>query len=89
MAGVNIHLGFNLGFIGGLGMQEVLLILVVLLIFFGARKIPEFARGLGQGIREFKNAANNIKNDIEREAQNDPKSVQDSAHNQSSKEIKD
>ncbi|MCS6905082.1 MAG: twin-arginine translocase TatA/TatE family subunit [Bacteroidia bacterium] len=60
---------FNLGFIGGLGTQEILLILVVLLIFFGARKIPEFARGLGQGIREFRNAANNIKNDIEQDAQ--------------------
>jgi sec-independent protein translocase protein TatA len=76
----------HLGFIGGLGMQEVLLILVVLLIFFGARKIPEFARGLGQGIREFKNAANNIKNDIEQEAQNNSKAAQPT---KDIKEIKD
>ena len=41
---------------GGLGGQEILLILLVILIFFGAKKIPELARGLGKGIREFKDA---------------------------------
>lgn len=38
----------------GLGMQELLLIGLVILIFFGARKIPEFMKGLGKGVREFK-----------------------------------
>jgi sec-independent protein translocase protein TatA len=76
----------HLGFIGGLGVQEVLLILAALLIFFGAKKIPEFARGLGQGIREFRNAANNIKNDIEQEAQNNSKPSQPT---KDIKEIKD
>ena len=52
-------------FFGGLGGQEVLLILLVILIFFGAKKIPELARGLGKGIREFKDATKDIKNDIE------------------------
>ncbi len=52
-------------FLGGLGGQEVLLILLVILIFFGAKKIPELARGLGKGIREFKDATKEIKNDIE------------------------
>lgn len=41
-------------FIGGLGMQEILLILLVVLIFFGGKKIPEMMRGLGQGVRSFK-----------------------------------
>ena len=50
---------------GGLGGQEILLILLVILIFFGAKKIPELARGLGKGIREFKDATKEIKNDIE------------------------
>jgi sec-independent protein translocase protein TatA len=55
-------------FLGGLGGQEVLLILLVILIFFGAKKIPELARGLGKGIREFKDATKEIKNDIEESA---------------------
>ena len=51
--------------IGGLGPWEITLIIVVLLVFFGARKIPELARGLGKGIREFKDATKEIKNEIE------------------------
>jgi len=41
----------------GLSGGEILLIAIALVILFGARKIPEFAKGLGQGIREFKNAS--------------------------------
>jgi sec-independent protein translocase protein TatA len=55
----------TLAFIGGLGGWEILLILLVLLIFFGAKKIPELARGLGKGIREFKDATSEIKKDLE------------------------
>lgn len=55
----------ELAFLGGLGGWEILLILMVLLIFFGAKKIPEFAKGLGKGIKEFKNATNEIKEEIE------------------------
>lgn len=53
-------------FIGGLGMQEVLLALVVLL-FFGGRKIPELMKGLGKGVRSFKEGMNNIEKNIEEE----------------------
>jgi len=53
-----------LGFLSGLGGWEILLILMVLLIFFGAKKIPELARGLGKGIREFKDATKEIKDEI-------------------------
>jgi sec-independent protein translocase protein TatA len=42
--------------IGNLGGSEVIIILVVLLLFFGAKRIPELARGLGKGVREFKDA---------------------------------
>jgi sec-independent protein translocase protein TatA len=52
-------------FLGGLGGWEILLILLVLLIFFGAKRIPELARGLGKGIREFKDATKEIKNELE------------------------
>ncbi len=41
----------------GLGAQELLIILVVAFLFFGGKKIPEIASGLGKGIREFKRAA--------------------------------
>ena len=55
----------ELAFLGGLGGWEILLILMVLLIFFGAKKIPELPKGLGKGIKEFKNATNEIKEEIE------------------------
>ncbi|MCI0532055.1 MAG: twin-arginine translocase TatA/TatE family subunit [candidate division Zixibacteria bacterium] len=41
---------------GNIGMQELIVILVILLLLFGAKKIPELARGLGRGIHEFKRA---------------------------------
>lgn len=60
-------MGINnvLGFLGGLGGTEIILILVVILLFFGAKRLPELAKGLGRGIREFKDATKEIKNDIE------------------------
>jgi sec-independent protein translocase protein TatA len=45
-----------MGFMG-IGMQELFLILLIILILFGAKRVPELARGLGSGIREFKKAA--------------------------------
>lgn len=54
-------------FFGGLGGWEVLVILLVLLIFFGAKRIPDLARGLGKGIREFKDATKEIQDEIEKE----------------------
>lgn len=52
-------------FLGDVGGSEMLLIMVVILIFFGANKIPELARGLGKGIREFKDASREIRSEIE------------------------
>lgn len=52
-------------FLGDLGGGELMLIMVVILIFFGANKIPELARGLGKGIREFKDASREIRSEIE------------------------
>jgi sec-independent protein translocase protein TatA len=48
---------------GNLGTTELLLILLVILIFFGSKKIPELAQGLGKGIREFKKAAKEIEDE--------------------------
>lgn len=44
-------------FIGGLGTTEVLLIVLAIVLLFGAKRIPELFRGMGQGIREFKDAS--------------------------------
>jgi sec-independent protein translocase protein TatA len=49
---------------GNLGVPEILIILLLLLVFFGAKKIPEMAQGLGKGIREFKKATREIENDV-------------------------
>ena len=49
---------------GNLGATEIILILLVVLLLFGAKRIPEIARGLGKGIREFKDATHDIKREI-------------------------
>jgi sec-independent protein translocase protein TatA len=51
---------------GNLGTGEIILILLIVLIFFGAKKIPELAQGLGKGLREFRKAARDIQDDIEK-----------------------
>jgi sec-independent protein translocase protein TatA len=47
-----------------IGGGELLIILLVFLIFFGAKKIPDLAQGLGKGIREFKKAVKDVQDDI-------------------------
>jgi sec-independent protein translocase protein TatA len=51
----------------GLGVQELLLILLVLILLFGAKKIPEIARGLGKSVSEFKKGARDLDEEIRRE----------------------
>ncbi len=51
-------------FIGGLGMSDVLVIVLVVLLFFGGKKIPELMKGLGKGVRSFKDGMNDIEKDI-------------------------
>ncbi len=58
-------------FLGNLGGPEIFLIVLFVLIFFGAKKIPELARGLGRGIREFKDATKEIKDEIEEGVRDD------------------
>ncbi len=48
-----------------LGFQELLLIFLVVLLLFGAKKLPELARGMGQAMREFRKAANDVESTIE------------------------
>ena len=56
---------FNNLIIGMPGGSEWILIVLAVLILFGGRKIPEFMRGLGKGIREFNDAKDNVKKEIE------------------------
>lgn len=51
-----------------LGPGEIIIILLVILLLFGAKKLPELARGLGQGIKEFKGAVDDTKKTIEEAA---------------------
>jgi sec-independent protein translocase protein TatA len=44
---------------GGLGAPEIILIIIAILLLFGGKKIPELMRGLGKGVKEFKDAQNN------------------------------
>ena len=55
----------QLAFLGSLGGPELMLIFLVVIVFFGAKKIPELAKGLGKGIREFKDATKEIKDEID------------------------
>ena len=55
----------------GLGGWEVMLILAVVLILFGARKLPELAKGLGQGIKEFKKATRDVSEEMTRAMDSD------------------
>ena len=53
----------------GLGGQELLLILFVVLLFFGPSKLPDLARGLGKGMREFKKAQADLENEFHKVAE--------------------
>ncbi|MBG7611940.1 twin-arginine translocase TatA/TatE family subunit [Polaribacter sp. BAL334] len=70
--------------------QEIFFIMIIVVMFFGADKIPEIARGLGKGMRQIKDATNDIKNEINESAKNNtvnidvPKSI-----NENVTEVKD
>ena len=57
----------SLAFIENIGMSEMAVILVAMLVLFGGKKLPELARGLGKGIRHFKEELNGIQGHITRE----------------------
>lgn len=60
--------------IGMPGGWELVIIVLVIILLFGAKKIPELAKGLGKGIREFKDATKDIKSEIDEGIKEDPKS---------------
>jgi sec-independent protein translocase protein TatA len=64
-----MHIHAILLFLGELGGGEIMVIMLAVLLLFGANKIPGIARSLGSGIREFKDATNNIRQELERSVQ--------------------
>ena len=54
--------------LGVLGTNEIIIILIIVLLMFGGRKIPELMKGLGKGVREFNDAKSNVKKEIEESA---------------------
>ena len=57
----------------GIGIQELIVILLICLLLFGAAKLPEIGRSLGKAIREFKKAAKELRNDTEDSAKEEDK----------------
>ncbi|MCH5236444.1 MAG: twin-arginine translocase TatA/TatE family subunit [Muribaculaceae bacterium] len=58
----------TLDLIGGLGFQEILLIALVVLLFFGGKKIPEMMKGLGKGIKSFKDGMKEVETEVKNAA---------------------
>lgn len=59
---------FQIGFIGSLGGQELIWIFIIVLLLFGAKKLPELARGVGKSMGEFKKAREEFEHEITRSA---------------------
>ena len=57
----------NLLFIGGLGTTEILIIVLVVLLLFGGKKIPELMHGMGKGVRSFKEGMNEVSDNLKME----------------------
>ncbi len=64
-----------LGMIGG---QQLLIILLVVLVLFGGKKIPELMRGLGKGVKEYKNAVNGVEDEVRQATEEKPEESKDS-----------
>ena len=61
----------------GLGFGELILIFLIALIFIGPKKLPELAKGLGKGIRDFQNAAKGLSDQLQDDTDTTPKKVAD------------
>ncbi len=64
---------------GAIGFQELLIIFFIIVLLFGAKKLPELAAGLGKGIREFKKASSGEEDSVEKQIEQ-PKSAEETTH---------
>ena len=69
---------------GNLGATEIILIAFVVLLLFGGKKIPELMRGLGKGVREFKDAKDNVRRELEESISEKETTSSNQSANQSS-----
>ena len=69
-----------LAFIDGLGGPEMVLVFVIVLLLFGGQKLPEFARGLGKTMREFKKAPAGVEDEFKRALEEDERKKTDAAY---------
>jgi sec-independent protein translocase protein TatA len=60
---------------GGIGIPEILLILLILLLLFGARRLPEIAKGLGKSVKEFKKGMKDVEEDVKKEDDSNKKNL--------------
>ena len=73
----------------GIGPPELIVIFLIILILFGAKRLPELARSLGRSINEFKNATQNIKNDLDISNEDTPIADKKTAHEAEKKEVEE
>ncbi|MFL2544698.1 MAG: twin-arginine translocase TatA/TatE family subunit [Longimicrobiales bacterium] len=67
--------------LGGLGMMEMILIFMVVLLLFGAKRLPEIGSSLGKGIREFKGSIREIEKEVKSAGETDTESLTPSTNN--------
>lgn len=63
-------------FLGNIGTGEIIVIAIVVLLLFGGKKIPELMKGLGKGVKSFKDGVSGIENDITKTLEDDDKTKQ-------------
>ena len=66
------HISPTLAFIEGVGGPELLMVMVIVLVLFGGKKLPEFARGLGKSLREIKKATSGVEEEFKRAMDDEP-----------------
>ncbi len=65
-------MNYSVAFIEGIGGPELMMIMFIILLLFGANRLPELARGLGKSVRDFKKAASGVEEEVRRAMEEEP-----------------